>query len=685
LKREEADRALRRATNLAAQLQGRRDTLGTRRQEIADGVALAKARGQARPELDEILDELQAELSERTVSLYSGILTQLVKDVKLPKSRDVSIELRLRTDRGLPALDIVAVRNGNAVNIMDKAGGALTNIVCLGLRSIATICNKKLAPFLVLDEADCWVKPDATLVQNFYSMVGGLAAQLNLQALVISHHDAGLFARDGINLLKVDGDPEAGEGVSVEARKDAPAWPSEDVPGLRWIRLRNFASFNDATFPLSPGVNVIHGDNDLGKSRPMAALRAVAYDMGDDGDIRHGKDRCDVDIGLPRGRVLSWSRKPKRNPINLWRLTDPNGEVTILEDGTRCETGGKDGLPKWVPGVLGIARVDGLDVQLVHQKTPVFLLNEPPSRRAMILSVGGEVSAVRDMIAASKEDKKADAAVIKQGEQEVARLMERLGELESLEGLKAALEALDAQSGAVATAERDAAEAGEFLEAIEKAVTGLAVATLVADAAADVEEPDVRALIDRIRDAETDGIALSRVRSSMRQAEDAFEACTGLPDEPPAVPRTDEAAEDGERLASAATLLAETRAILDATAKLPDEAPPLPATDDAEDAGERLGAASAELGRALAVLAATDALPNDTPEAPRTDAADADGLALADTVERLAKAARDATEARDAESEVALELSDALAGMGNLCPTCGTPGITHEHILAAGD
>ncbi len=685
MRREEADRALRRAGNLAAQLRGRRDTLAARRQEVADGVALAKARADARPDLDDVLEELQAELSQRTVKLYSDILTQLVRDVKLPRSRGVGIELRLGMERGLPSLDIVAVRDGNAVDIMDKAGGALTNIVCLGLRCIATICTPGRLPFLALDEADCWVKPN--LVENFYAMLGGLTERFDLQSLVISHHDASLFAK-GINLLVVDGDPEAAEGVSVSARPGAPPWPDEDVPGLRWMRLRNFACYRDATFTFSPGMNAIIGENDNGKSRPLAALRNVAYDgspNGRDGDIRHGHDRCDVDIGLPRGRVLSWSRKPKRNPVELWRLAERDGSVAVLDDGTRCETGGKDGVPKWVSSVLGISKVDGIDVQLLHQKAPVFLLNETPSRRALILSIGGEVSAIRDMIAASKEDKKADALVVKAGEQEVARLMGRLSELESLEELNAALATLDGESQELAKVEAALQEAGSLVERASRAAADLETAACRCAAVPEIDEPDLRALLDRIADAQSDGVALARGTAALADARAQAEACFGLPDDGPETPRTDEAAEDGQRLAAAASSLRVALATLGATAGLPDEGPEAPATDDAIEAADRLAVARGLLDRATNVLAVAGGLADDTPEPPATDAAEAAGEALRDAAQRLAAARDEASRALAEEADATLELSDALAGMGNLCPTCGTPGITHDHIIAAGD
>jgi hypothetical protein len=62
----------------------------------------------------------------------------------------------------------------------------------------------------------------------------------------------------------------------------------------------------------------------------------------------------------------------------------------LVEDkGVRLETGGRT-TPAWVEEMFGITKVEGLDVHIAHQKFPVFLLGEPPSKRSAVLSIGQE-------------------------------------------------------------------------------------------------------------------------------------------------------------------------------------------------------------------------------------------------------------------------------------------------------
>src|SRR3546814_11651500 len=73
-------------------------------------------------------------------------------------------------------------------------------------------------------------------------------------------------------------------------------WTSSEEIGLRAIRLRNFMSHRASEILLAPGVNALVGDNNLGKSVLMRALRAVCYGECSDADIRHGEKRA-TEIG----------------------------------------------------------------------------------------------------------------------------------------------------------------------------------------------------------------------------------------------------------------------------------------------------------------------------------------------------------------------------------------------------
>lgn len=626
-----------------ARLETRQHVLRRRHDEQVAAVGLAKARATARPAVDALLEAQQAETHHRTVGAYARMLTALVREVL---NQDIEIGLDLYTDRGMPSLDVFALQNGGRIDIMDGCGGALTNVVCLGLRAIATV-RSGLLRFLVLDEADCWIKPE--MVPGFYRVLHQLAATpgLNFQILAISHHDVGLVtgdadpaARGRSNLLTVTGDPRDPAGSQVQVRAGAPAWPDDTVPGLRGIRLRGFAAFADADFPLSPGVNALSGDNGLGKSRVLRFLRAVAYGDGDDGDVRHGARRAEGEVRLAQGRVLHYSREPRRNPVNLWRLTEANGRVADI-GGVRCEEGGRTP-PAWVAEALGIARIDGLDLQLSHQKSPVFLLGEPASRRALVLSAGGESGLLRDMIRLSKTDRAADGATVKSGEAEIGSLRGQLSAMPDLDELQGMLRAAEIAAGA-------AGQAGERLAGMEALLARLLAAEHARDRAAAVV-----AALEALPQPPQLGDALATLRETETL---------------------------GIRWAGLLRHRAAAHAILAATTELPDAMPEVPLVDPAEDLARRIEALLASQARAAAVLAAVQDLPEAAPGLSRIDPAMA-AIAQSDGLQaRRGEAAQGAAAARTGELAAAVAIADLLSSIGNLCPLCGTPGIGHQHLL----
>ena len=335
----EMDKRLAGARREVSELTGQRRALIAKDAELTRSVGLAKGRLSIKPQVDAYLEELQASANAKTVTSYTKLLSALSQDVL---NQGVKIGLDLYTERGLPGLDIFAEQGGRRVDLFESAGGSITNVACLGLRAIATV-KSGLRPFLALDEADCWLRPSRA--PAFYRVVRQMTEKMRFQALVISHHDVDAFA-NGINLISVGGKPQT--GLSIEVRAGGATWLDDQVPGIRGIRLRNFAGYIDCWIPLSPGMNAIIGENNIGKSMVLRLLRSVAYgrEASSDRDIRHGEFRADAEVHLEQGRVLCWSREIKRNPVMLWRLLEADGSVAV-QDGIPCESGSKDGVPSW--------------------------------------------------------------------------------------------------------------------------------------------------------------------------------------------------------------------------------------------------------------------------------------------------------------------------------------------------
>lgn len=393
-------------------LQGRIQELELRNTELVNAVSLAKARGAVVPEVDSLLEALQIRAHERSLGIFEKLLTAIVKDV-IPTAGDVKLELS--TERGLPALHFNFINDGVLEDIYESSGGAVTNVVILGLR-IAALSRSKNRRLLVLDEPDCWVKPDR--ITKFVKVVSDVAQQAKVQTFFVSHHDLSFF-EDYVSIIELAAD-ETGK-VFVSKNQPKAQWENEEDPGIRYIHLQTFKSHHDTKLFFGPGVTGLIGDNDLGKSNAVnASLKAVAYNESDDRFIHRDFDEATIEIGLERGYVIRWTRKRKGSPKVTYTLLK-DGEV--IAEG-RPEKRGE--VPAWVQEHLRICRVEDLDVQLGYQKNPVFLLNEAPSKRASILSVGKESSHLTTLIESFGQQKRRDREIVKSGEIELARNTLRL-------------------------------------------------------------------------------------------------------------------------------------------------------------------------------------------------------------------------------------------------------------------
>lgn len=576
-----------------SRLEGRRDAHLARRAELERDVALAKARLARRGEVEAFLDRLQAEASRRTVASFETLLTALVQEV-LPGEKPVVLELA--TERGAPALDIGVRRaDGTREDVLEDNGGALTNVIGMALRLIAVV-KAGVGRFLALDEADCWIAPER--VPAFYRVLEDGAARLGVQCLAISHHDMDGF--DGrIRVSRITGHPDTGVGV-VCPRAD----PWDDAqPGFRFIRLVDVQGYSDATLHLAPGINALTGPNNRGKSTFIRALRAVFYAEARDSLVRAGCTTATIELGVAGGRTLRFTRQPRRTPVNLWSLHEADGRI-VEENGTRCETGGR-ATPGWVGVLFGIVKVEDLDVHVAHQKFPVFLLGEPPSRRSAVLSIGQEAGYIRDMLALHKERCTADLALVRQGERELAAIAESLKRFEDLPALAGRLAAAQAEAAAL---EREAARlagldaAQARLAAARTRLKRLGARARVLQA---LPPPDRLASLSLAlagaAERERIGTAVGRLSGALRRAGRRRTVLAALPAALPALASTAELDGAAERLATlqadlarargraelAASALAEIRAKLAALVR--DTGGLCPACGHAVDPADLLG------------------------------------------------------------------------------------------------
>lgn len=397
------------------EVEARRSAEQERRKTLLSQAMAAQSRLDAAQSVQEILEDVQRQAHEHAVGAYEEMLSALLADV-LPGERDVVLDLH--ADRGVSGMDVF-IRKGEDQPLEDAwlgTGGSVTNLLSTGLRLVALMRSGRRR-FMILDESDCWIKPE--LVGKYAGVVTQMSQELGVQVLMISHHDESLFVDHIPYRLAMT---KLGSTINVEwtAESEVPSWDPQQE-GLRSIGLFDFQSHQNTVVPLAPAVTLLQGDNDIGKSAVVNALRAVFDGNSNDTMIRHhaARSRVEVDLG---DKLLTWVRNRKGRVKVSYDLTDAKTGQTIHSSvGTQP--------PEWLLANIGIGKVDELDIQIGQQQDPVFLLNQPASKRAKALAVGQESGHIQAMMALDRQEQQLARSTLKQCEQEIEIL--RLSELAS--------------------------------------------------------------------------------------------------------------------------------------------------------------------------------------------------------------------------------------------------------------
>lgn len=164
-----------------------------------------------------IADQVTTALEQLSDQLFQQLLgiVQEKLSVALQEILDQPICFKADADfkRGAASVEFRIERNGQSEDILRGQGGSVANVLSVGLRMFAltTLDETQHRRFLVLDEQDCWLRPE--LVPRMVKMVHEAAHALGFQVLMISHHDIALFERyaDRIYQLRMgtDGHVEA--------------------------------------------------------------------------------------------------------------------------------------------------------------------------------------------------------------------------------------------------------------------------------------------------------------------------------------------------------------------------------------------------------------------------------------------------------------------------------------------
>jgi len=187
-------------------LQIRQQQARTQHEELTAFLGLA-------PGIATRLDALSQNLFGDILAEVERNLTYALQEIL---EQDLKVVSSTEVKRGKATISFAVERDGQREDILTGQGGSVCNIISVGLRLIALsqLPDREHRRFLILDEQDCWLRPD--LVPRLMAIIHTIAQKLNFQLLVISHHDVSLFREYADRIYRLAPAPKPGDGVRLE-------------------------------------------------------------------------------------------------------------------------------------------------------------------------------------------------------------------------------------------------------------------------------------------------------------------------------------------------------------------------------------------------------------------------------------------------------------------------------------
>lgn len=198
---------------------------------------------------------------------------------------------------------------------------------------------------------------------------------------------------------------------------------------IRSITIENFMSHQATRIELSPGVTVITGPNNVGKSAVVEGVRSLVHNPSPKHSIRHGAKQAVVRLELDSGEIIEWVRSDK---TAFYRLIRPavDGQEEVPEPEEYRKLG--QSVPEDVMALLRLGLVETesgeIDIHIGNQRNPIFLLNSPGSVAASFFAASTEAEyllrmrqALKSRVDIAKANSKALASECKSAERELLR------------------------------------------------------------------------------------------------------------------------------------------------------------------------------------------------------------------------------------------------------------------------
>ena len=201
---------------------------------------------------------------------------------------------------------------------------------------------------------------------------------------------------------------------------------------IKKLILDDFLAHGHTELDLGPGVTVISGPNNSGKSSIVEALRCLAQNPSPKFFIRHGAREARVSAVLEDDTMVTWIRRPKYAMYEIVRSGEEE-PVTYAKFGRKT--------PEDVLDLLRLDNVfleginEDVDVHLGDQRRPVFLLDRPGSAMASFFASSTEAThlvAMQQLLKTKMTQAKRDDRTLGQAMQRFAGVLDVLQPLPAL-------------------------------------------------------------------------------------------------------------------------------------------------------------------------------------------------------------------------------------------------------------
>jgi DNA repair exonuclease SbcCD ATPase subunit len=201
---------------------------------------------------------------------------------------------------------------------------------------------------------------------------------------------------------------------------------------IRKIVLQNFMAHESTELHLADGLNVLVGPNNIGKSTIGVALKTLARNGNSSFVQRHDAKECSVIVTTSEGHTIQWQKKKSPSYII-------NGEVK--------DRLGRGGTPPELDETLRLAPVEFEDKDFEphfgEQKSPIFLINRPPSQIAQFFSTTSDAErlvAMQRLHQRKKGDAQSQLKFLEDANQELIQQSEFLAPVPMLANMVSQLE-----------------------------------------------------------------------------------------------------------------------------------------------------------------------------------------------------------------------------------------------------